>query len=155
MKNYSNGMKATEFNRTQIEELSHKITIERWFFNHLEKMAKYYGYDDSKSVERFEQDVLRALETESIIDAQKIINRLAEQTISSYGLKRDELDRTPSTQEFTDDEATAKIMKAYPECSINFTEAGCEFKFKNTARAKVYNYAVANEVELAKKLRLI
>ena len=73
MKNYSNGMKATEFNRTQIEALSHKITIERWFFNHLEKMAKYYGYDDGKSVERFEQDVLRALETESIIDAQKII----------------------------------------------------------------------------------
>lgn len=155
MKTYSNGMKTTEFNKAQIEELSQKITLERWFFNHLEKMAKFYGYDDSKSVERDEAVILRAINEENMIEAQKMMNRLAEQTISSYGLKRDQLDRTPSTQEITEEEATAKIMKAYPECSINFVEEGCEFKFKNTARAKVYNYNVSNKVELAKKLRLI
>lgn len=155
MKRYANGMKATEFNKKQIEELNQKITLERWFFNHLNKLAGFYGYDDSKSVERDEAMVLRAINEENAIEAQKLMNRLAEQTISSYGLKRNELDRTPANQEITEDEATAKIMKAYPECSINFVEAGCEFKFKNTARAKVYNYNVANAIELAKKLRLI
>ena len=130
MKTYSNGMKATEFNMTQIEELSQKINLERWFFNHLEKMAKFYGYDDSKSVERDEALILRAINEENMIEAQKMMNRLAEQTISSYGLKREQLDRTPANQEITEEEATAKIMKAYPECSINFVETGCEFKFK-------------------------
>ena len=156
MKRYSNGMKSTEFTSKEINDLASKINIEKWLFNHLQSLAKYYGYDDSKSVEREEAEILNILRTENTVEAQKALGRYAERTITAYGLKRSELDSTIAGQEaeLTEEEAEKKILDRYPSCSIEFTEEGCNFKFDNKKNAKIYTYRVNNRVELAKKLRV-
>lgn len=154
MKRYANGMKATEFNKTQIENLKQIVKLERWFYQHLLNLAGYYGYDDNRSVEEEEQAILKAL-NENQIDAQITLNRLSEKVIKAYGLNRSELDRADANSEITEEEAEQKIITNYPECNISFTEEGCAFKFNNKPRAKEYTYKVNNMIELAKKLRVL
>lgn len=154
MKRYSNGMKATEFNRKQVEALAQNVTLERWFFNYLLDLAKYYGYDDNRSVEEAEAVILKALD-ENTVDAQKALDKLTEKTINAYGFKRSELDREPANKEITADEAEAKIRAKYPTCEISFAEEGCSFKFDNKPNAKAYAYKVNDMAELARKLRVM
>lgn len=154
MKTYKNGMKATEFTANEIIELAKRINIESWFYNHLMNLAKFYGHDDSKSVERVEGMIIAAISKESTVEAQQIMGRVAEMIINSYGLKRDDLNRTIVGQE-TEASAEQSIMDKYPTCSINFTEEGCNFKYDNKKNAKTYTYKVNNMIELARRLRVM
>jgi hypothetical protein len=75
-------MKATEFTKKQIGVIYSMnkqgiLTVEADKMNEFYKLADYYGYDDNRSVERAEQNILRILEavfTKDIEKAQKLIN---------------------------------------------------------------------------------
>jgi hypothetical protein len=157
MKTYRNGMKATEFSKSQIIELSKKVNIERWFFDHLMNAAGYYGYDDNRSAEREEAQVLNILNEENSIEQLKKLNALMERTISAYGLKRSELNHNiiGKEPEVTEEDAEKAIREVYENCEINFTEEGCEFKFDSSKkRSKTYTYKVDSFKALAKKLNI-
>jgi hypothetical protein len=157
MKAYANGKKATEFNKYQIIELSKNVNIERWFFDHLMNMAGYYGYDDSKEVEREEALIIAAINEENSVEQLKKLNQAAEKTIRAYGLNRSNLNHNIVGQEpeVTEEDAEKAIKSVYANCSINFTEEGCEFKFDSSKkRAKTYTYNANSFKSLAKKLNI-
>ena len=156
MKNYRNGMKATEFNKTQVAELAQKANVEKWLFDHLMRLAGYYGYDDNRGVEEEEREILSILEEENSIEITKKIGRYSERTIKAYSMKRAELDHSIVGAEVSEEEAEQKIIAKYPNCKINITEENCEFQFDTTKKnAKVYTYKVTSLVELAKKMNII
>lgn len=67
MKTYGSN-KATEFSKKQISVIYGKakngqLNIERWVISEFYDLADYYGYDDNRSVERAEADILAILDS--------------------------------------------------------------------------------------------
>ena len=155
MKAYANGMKATEFSKKDIIELAKKQRVERWLYDLLMRYAEYYNYDSNKSMEHLEGFILRMLNEENSIEQTKKLGQIAEMEIKANGFKRSELNHNiiGEEPEATEEDAEKAIKKAYENCSINFTEEGCEFVFDTTKkRAKTYTYKVDSFIGLAKKL---
>ena len=75
MRNYG-ANKATEFSKKQIgvvyaKSKAGELKVEKWVMSDLYDLADYYGYDDSKSVERAEAKVLAILEAVFAGDTEK------------------------------------------------------------------------------------
>lgn len=87
--------KATEFTRKQIGVIysnakNHTLNIEKWIMNDLYEMADYYGYDDNKSVERCERNILNILNavfSNNMEEAQTLINNYTEEQFNLLGRK--------------------------------------------------------------------
>lgn len=95
--------KATEFSRKQINVVFAKaksgaIKVEKWFINELYNLAEYYGYDDNRSVEMSEKQVLAILEAVFANDnekAQNLIDAVENDWFNSYSRKNQaKCDRT-------------------------------------------------------------
>lgn len=95
--------KATEFTKKQINVIFAKakkgeLKVEKWYIQYLYRLADYYGYDDNKSAEHDEFEVLRILEnvfSGNLKRAQELINSTAEHWFNLYSQKRQaELDRS-------------------------------------------------------------
>lgn len=97
MKQYG-ANKATEFTRKQIGVIYSKakageLKVEKWVMQELYNLADYYGYDDSKSVEKMEKEILNILESvfaEELAEAQEKINNYTEKNFSLLGNKAKE-----------------------------------------------------------------
>lgn len=82
MKQYGNGMKATEFSRKQIGVVYAKakkgeLKVEKWYMCHLYTMADFYSYDENGSAEKeeaFIKQILDAVFAGDTAKAQGIIN---------------------------------------------------------------------------------
>ena len=100
MKNY--GMnKATEFTKKQISCLygaakRGELKIEKWIITEFYDLADYYGYDDNRSVEEAERDILAIINSyfEKDGNTQKLIDDYTAKTYALLGAKRkDTVDR--------------------------------------------------------------
>lgn len=94
MKNY--GMnKATEFTKKQISCLygaakRGELKIEKWIITEFYDLAEYYGYDDNKSVEEAEKDILAIINSyfEKDGNTQQLIDSYTAKTFDLLGNKR-------------------------------------------------------------------
>lgn len=95
--------KSTEFTKKQINVIWAKakngeLTVEKWFMSDLYHLADYYGYDDNRSVEWQERevmDILNAVFANNNELAQKLITRTTDYWFNSYSSKYQALcDRT-------------------------------------------------------------
>ncbi len=85
MKQYG-ARKATEFTRKQIGVIYGKakrqeLKVEKWIMSEFYDLADYYGYDDNRTVEDREVDILRILEAVFAGDnvkAQELIDSFTE-----------------------------------------------------------------------------
>lgn len=102
MKNYG-ARKATEFTKKQINVIWAKakngeLKVEKWFISELYDLADFYGYDDNRSVEESEKDVLKILDAvfaNNAEQAQELINNTAEKWFHLFGKKtQNKCDRT-------------------------------------------------------------
>lgn len=96
-------MKATEFNRSQISAIYRNaklgnLKVEKWFIKRLYDTADYYGYDDNRSMERFERyvlDIINEVFAGNLEKAQKLIDETTESEFKTYTEKyRNKFDRT-------------------------------------------------------------
>ena len=103
MKIYGNGMKATEFSRKQVGVIfgkakSGQLNVERWMMSEMYDLADYYGYDDNRSIESEESQVLSILDSVfsgQIGEAQEKIDRFQDQVWALMSNKaRKTIDRT-------------------------------------------------------------
>lgn len=86
MKQYNNGMKATEFTTKQINVVygsakRGELKIEKWLMKELYNDAEYYGYDYNGVMEYNEGKVMKILENvfaKNYEKAQEIINSLTD-----------------------------------------------------------------------------
>lgn len=86
MREYSNGMKATEFTQKQINVIygcakRGELKVEKWLMKELYKEADFYGYDYNGSTSDSERKVLRLLEKvfdRNYEEAQKIIDNMTD-----------------------------------------------------------------------------
>lgn len=67
MKEYANGKKATEFNRRQVGMIyanakQGALKVERWAMCLIYDAAEFYGYDDNRSMEDRERDIMKILD---------------------------------------------------------------------------------------------
>lgn len=87
MKRYG-ANKATEFTKKQISVIYGKaksgdLKVEKWYMSRLYDLADYYGYDDNKSVEESERNILEILKNifaGKVETAQKLIDECTERT---------------------------------------------------------------------------
>lgn len=95
MNRYSNGMFKSDFKRSQAAYIyklakDDKLQIERWLMSEIYDLTSYYGYDDNRSVERFENKVkfiYSFLEEKDFEGAQEIIDELTEDEYKLMGKK--------------------------------------------------------------------
>ena len=95
MRQYGNGMKATEFSKKQISVIyamakKGELKVEKWYMNYLYDLAEYYGHDDNGSVELTERHINRMLEkvlAHDIEGAQKDITWHTEHEYNLFGRK--------------------------------------------------------------------
>ena len=95
MKTYGNGMKATEFSKKQINVIYGKakageLKVEKWIINDLYNMADFYGYDDNRSVERAEADIIALIDkvfAGNLEEAQQLIDLYTEDSFNRLGIK--------------------------------------------------------------------
>ena len=95
--------KATEFTSKQISVIYGKakrgeIKIENWVIKEFYRLADYYGYDDNRSVEERERDILKILEAVFARDdekSQELIDDYTAHNFKLYSMKAQrELDRS-------------------------------------------------------------
>lgn len=93
MKEYRNGMKATEISKKQVSVIYAKakngeLKVERWVMNRLYNLADYYGYDDNRSVEEAEAKIIAIIEAVfNGEDVQGMVDEFAEWTWGRLGRK--------------------------------------------------------------------
>lgn len=95
MKQYG-ANKATEFTKKQINVIFAKakngtLKVEKWFISECYALAEYYGYDDNRSIEDSERQVLKILEAVFANNdevAQKLINETADDWFNYYSSKK-------------------------------------------------------------------
>ena len=88
MKQYGS-KKATEFNKGDLANIyksakAGELKVEKWFMNKLYDLADFYGYDDNRTVEQMERDVLKIIKAE---DKQNIISEITEKWFGEYSIK--------------------------------------------------------------------
>lgn len=94
MKKYG-AFKSTEFSRKQINAIfsaakNGSIKVEKWFISELYTLADFLGYDDNRSVELSEKQVLIILEkvfAKNYIEAQELIDKTSDDWFNSFSLK--------------------------------------------------------------------
>lgn len=95
MKQYRNGMKATEFSKKQIGVVYRlakigDLKVEKWVMSEFYDLADYYGYDDNRNVEWDEtwiQKILECVFSNNIEEAQERINNYTKDSFSRLGYR--------------------------------------------------------------------
>ena len=88
--------KATEFTKKQIGVIYAKakngeLKVEKWYMDHLYNLADYYGYDDNRSVEDEERNILNILAlvfNNELAKAQEIITEQTDMELNLLSRKR-------------------------------------------------------------------
>lgn len=100
---YYGSKKATEFTKKQIGVIyakakSGELKVERWVVKDLYDLADYYGYDDNRSVEDAEREILQILDKTfngTSEEAQDLIDKYTEKHWNLMGRKsRERADRS-------------------------------------------------------------
>ena len=84
MKQYRNGMKATEFSKKQISVIygcakRGNLKVEKWFMSELYDLADYYGMDANRSIEwneMYVKEIINLVFANDLETAQEKINWL-------------------------------------------------------------------------------
>lgn len=95
MKQYSNGMKATEFSKKQINVLygfakRGELKIEKWVIKDFYDYADYYNFDYNRSAEMAEVEILEILKSMfngAIKECQALINAYTEKHMELLSIK--------------------------------------------------------------------
>lgn len=95
MREYGNN-KATEFTKKQISVIygaakRNELKVEKWIISEFYDLADYYGFDDNRSVERAEAEILQILSAvfnKDMTEAQRLIDLYTESTFNALGSKR-------------------------------------------------------------------
>lgn len=92
MKEYRNGMKATEFAKKDLAPIYRMakegtLKVEKWFMNDLYAMAEYYNFDYNGSVARYETRIMKLLTIKNPADLQTAIDELTVEQFNLLGIK--------------------------------------------------------------------
>lgn len=91
--------KATEFSKKQISVIygcakRGELKVEKWMMSNMYDLADYYGYDDSRTVEREESEILNILNSVFGHDMDSAQAKIDRYTMSLFGQLSEKRQRT-------------------------------------------------------------